>query len=66
MFCGEAVGERHDDREDHRGGADYRGADQHGLGGRLEGIAGAIVLFQQILGAFEIHVDAEVLLDLCL
>src|ERR1019366_2998894 len=32
-------------------------------GGRLEGIARAVVLFQQVLGAVKIHVDVEVLLD---
>ena len=65
-FCGEPVGQRHDDREDHGGGADHGGSDQHGLGRGLEGVAGAVVLFEQILGALEVHVDVEVLLELLL
>ncbi len=50
----------HDDGEDHRGGADDRGADQHRLGRGFEGVAGAVVLFQQMLGALEVDVEAEV------
>ena len=61
---GEAVGQGHDDREDHRGGADDRGADQHGLGGGFEGVAGAVVGFEHFLGALEVHVDVVVLLQL--
>ena len=53
-------GERHDDREDHGGGAHHRGADQHRLGGRLEGVAGAVVLFQVLLGLLEIRLEAEI------
>ena len=63
---GEAVGQRHDDRENHRRGADHRRADQHGLGGRLEGVARAVVLFQHVLGALEVHVEIEVLLEFLL
>ena len=63
---GEAVGEGHDDREDHRGGADDGGADEHGLGGGFEGVARAVVGFEHFLGAFEIDVDVEVLLQLAL
>ena len=62
----EAVGERDDDREDHRGRADDGGADEHRLGGRLEGVAGAVVLLEEVLGLLEVHVEAEVLLDLLL
>ena len=40
--------------------ADDGGADQHGLGGRLEGVAGAVVLLEQLLGVLEVGVDAEV------
>jgi hypothetical protein len=61
---GKSVGEGHDDREGHGGCAHNGGADQHRLGGSLEGIAGAIVGFQQVLGAFELNVDAEVFLQL--
>ena len=57
------VGEGHDDRKDHRGGTDDGGTDEHGFGGRLEGVAGAIVGLQQILGAIEVDVEAEVPLD---
>jgi hypothetical protein len=58
------VGQRHDDREDHRGGAHHRGADQHRLGGRLEGVPRSIVLLQQLLGHREVGVEAEVALEL--
>ena len=60
------VGQQHDDREDHRRGADHRGADQHRLGRRLEGVAGAVVLLEEVLGLLEVGVEAEVLLDLLL
>ena len=50
----QTVGQHHDDGEDHGGGADDGGADQNGLGGGLEGVAGAVVLFQVFLGDFEI------------
>ena len=56
----------HDDREDHRGRADDGGADEHRLGGRLEGVAGAVVLLEEVLGLLEVQVEAEVLLDLVL
>ena len=62
--CVEPVGEHHDDREDHRRGADDRRADQHRLGGGLEGVAGAVVLLEEVLGPLEVDVEAEVLLDL--
>ena len=60
---GEAVGERHDDGENHGGGADDGGADQHGLGGGFEGVAGAVVGFEHFLGALEVDVDVVVLLQ---
>ena len=63
---GDAVGERHDDGEDHGGGAHHRGADQHRLGRGLEGVARAVILFQHVLGAVEIHVEIEVPLDFLL
>ena len=66
MFCAEAVGEGDDDREDHRRRADDGGADEHGLRGRLEGVAGAVVLLEEVLGLLELDVEAEVLLDLVL
>ena len=58
--------ERHDDGENHGGCADHGGADQHRLGRRFEGIAGAVVLFQQMLGALEVNVDVVVALQLAL
>ena len=61
---GQLVGQHHDDREDHRRGPDHRGADQYRLGRRLEGVACAIILFQQVLGAGEVDVHVEVFLDL--
>ena len=54
----QVAGQRHDDREDHRRRADDGRADQHRLGGRLERVAGAVVLLEQILGALEVHVEA--------
>ncbi len=60
----ETAREQHDDREDHRRGADDRGADEHRLGRRLEGVAGAVVLLEVVLGLLEVDVEAEVLLDL--
>ncbi len=57
----EAVGKRHDDGESHRGGADDGSADEHRLGGGLEGVARAIVGLQQMFGTLEIHVDVVVL-----
>ncbi len=61
---GEPAGEGHDDGEDHGGCADDGGADQHRLGRSLEGVAGAVVGFEQVLGALELHVEVVVLLQL--
>ena len=58
--------EQHDNAEHHGGGADDRRADEHGLGGGLEGVAGAVVLLEELLGLLEVHVEAEVPLDLLL
>jgi hypothetical protein len=66
MLTVRPCGEGHDDREDHRGGADDRGADEHRLGGGLEGVAGAVVLLEEVLGLVEVGDEAEVLLDLLL
>ena len=51
-FCdcggvGEAVGEHHDDGEDQGGCADDGGADEDGFGSGFEGIACAVVFFQE-------------------
>ena len=60
MFVGEPVSEGHDGGEDHGGGADDGRADQHRLGGGFEGVARAVVLFQVVLGLFELRLEAEV------
>ena len=60
---GQSLGQRQDCGEDHAGGAHHGGADQHRLRRRLERIAGAIVLFQVLLGFIEIRNEAEFLLD---
>ena len=52
----QTFGQRHDDRKDHCRGADDRGANQNRLGSRLESIAGAVILFEQVLGALKNHV----------
>ena len=62
----EQVFQQHDDAEHHRGGADDGGADEHRLGGGLEGVARAVALFELILGVLEVGVEAEVALDLLL
>lgn len=62
----QAVGQQHDDREDQRRGTDDGRTDQHGFGGRLEGIAGTIVLFEQALGVFEVGVGVVVLANVVL
>jgi hypothetical protein len=56
--------EQHDDAEHHGGGAHDGGADEHRLGGGLEGVAGAVALLQLVLGVLEVGLEAEVLLDL--
>ena len=66
QFGCQAVGERHDDREDHGGRAHHRGADQHRFRRRLERVARAVVLFQIVLALVEIGSEAEILLDLTL
>ena len=60
---GQPIGQRHDDGEDHRRRAHHGGPDQHRFGGRLEGVARAIIFFQQIFGAFKIRVNVEILLE---
>ena len=52
---GQSVGQRHNNREDHGGCADDRRADENGFSRRLERVAGAVVFFQQVLGALEHH-----------
>ena len=60
----EAVGQGHDDREDHGRGADHGSANQYGLGRSFEGVARAVVLFQQVLGALEHDSDVMIALEL--
>src|SRR4029077_15575834 len=63
---GDAMREGHDDGENHGGCADHCRADQNRLSGSLKGVPGAVVGFQQILGATEIHVHVEVFFELLL
>ena len=49
------LAEQQDDREDHRRGADDGGADEHRLGGGLEGVAGRVVRFEIVLAALEVR-----------
>ena len=51
----QAVRQHHDDREDHRRRADDGRADQHRLGRGLEGVARAVVLFEEVLGLLEVR-----------
>src|SRR6202007_1463129 len=60
---GEAAGEGHDDGEDHGCGADYGGADQDWLSGGFEGVASAVVGFEQVLGALEVDGHVEIFSD---
>ena len=62
----DAVSQRHDDRENHGRGSHHRRADQHRLGRGLERISGAVVFFQQFLGAFKVGVDFEIFLQFLL
>ncbi len=54
----EVIGQGDDGGEDHGRGADDGGADQHGFGGGLEGVARAIVFFEVILGLVELGLEA--------
>ena len=60
---GEAVGEQHDDREDHGRRTDNRRADQHRFGRGLEGVASPDVIFEETLGLVDVEGDAEGFLD---
>ena len=63
---GEAVGQRHDNGKNHRGCADDGRADQNRLRGGFERVARAVVGFEHVLGALEIHVKVVVLLQFLL
>ena len=58
LFMLATVCESHDDGEDHRRRADHGGTDQYRLRRRLERVACAVILFEQILGALELRVEA--------
>ena len=58
--------EQQDDREDHRRCTAHRGADEHRLGGRLEGVSGPVVGLEVEFTHFEIGFESEVPLDLLL
>src|SRR5207302_3431950 len=60
----QSVSESENNREDHRRRANDRGADENGLGGRLEGVASSIILLQQMLRALEPRIVSVVLLEL--
>ena len=55
--------QHHDDAEDHGRGADDGGADEHGLGGGLEGVAGSIAFLELMFGAHEVGAEPEVSLQ---
>ena len=57
---GQMVRQSDDDREDHRGSSHDRRSDEDGLGGRLEGVAGPVVVLKQVLGPFPARGDAEI------
>ena len=59
----ENIFQQHDDAENHRGRADDGGADEHGFGRGLEGVARAVAFFQFELGIGEIGLEAEFLFD---
>src|SRR5215469_6564122 len=58
--------QRHDDRENHRGCANNRRADEHGFGRGFKRVPCAVIGFEKVLGALEVHVDVEILLQLFL
>src|SRR6202034_3335264 len=60
---GEAVGERHDNGENHGRRADDGGADQNRLCGCFKGVSCAVVGFEQVFRALEVDGDIEVFLE---
>ncbi len=58
-----AARQGHDDGEDHGRGAYYGRADQHRLSRCFEGIASAVVLFQQMLCPLKVHIKAVLALQ---
>ena len=63
LIHGESAGQSHDDGKDHGGCADHSRANQHRLGRSLESVARTVILFEQVLGAVEVHRHVEVFLD---
>ena len=61
---GKPVSQRHDDRKNHRGSANNCRADQHGFRRCFECVARSVIFLQQMLGAIEVDVEVEILLDL--
>ena len=59
----QALGEHHDDREDHRGGTDDGSPDEYRFGRGLEGVASAILGFQDVLGDVPPGCESVLLLD---
>ena len=62
----QAVGERHDDRENHRRRADDCRSDQNRLRRCLEGISGAVILLEEMLCSAELRVEPVVVPELLL
>ena len=60
----QAIGEHHDDREDHRRRADDGRPDEHWLGGGLEGVSRPILSLQEVLGHLPPGSEAELGLHL--
>ena len=59
----QAIGQGHDDRENHGCCADNRSADQHRFCGSFECVPCPIIGLQQVFRAIEVHIDVEVPLD---
>ena len=60
----QAIGEHHDDREDHRRRSDDGRPDEHWLGGGLEGVSRPILSLQEVLGHLPPGSEAELGLHL--
>ena len=59
---GDAVRERHNNRENHGGRADHSRTDEHGFCGGFESVPSAVVGFEQIFGPFEVYVHIVIFL----
>src|SRR5438132_4855429 len=65
VFC-QTLGQRHDDRKNHRRSTHYGRSNQHWLRSCLKCIAGAIIVFVQVLSALEVHINVEISLEILL